>query len=322
MNPLQNAAGIAHRINRRLERLIPITTPFGIIIGFLLPAFFIQFRPAIPWLFGMMTFSGALKLRVAELGAAVRSPVPILLVFVTSHVIMPLSAMLLSSLIFPEIDVVTGFVLLFAGPTAVSGFVWVLIFRGDKALGLTLMLLDTILAPLVVPYTLSILLGETITMDMTGIALSLMMMVVIPTIVGVAVNEVSKGKIPSHVSPYFDPISKLCLIIVIAANASTIAPKIRFSDPLVWQAAVVCVLLTFAGFFLIKLVSVLGKCGKDKGISMVFAGGLRNNSAVMTIAVAFFPEAAVLPTLTSIVFQHSIAAIMGKALAGEKKDTT
>jgi predicted Na+-dependent transporter len=35
----------------------------------------------------------------------------------------------------------------------------------------------------------------------------------------------------------------------------------------------------------------------------------------MTIAVAFFPEAAVLPTLISIIVQQTIAAIMGKLFA-------
>jgi predicted Na+-dependent transporter len=41
----------------------------------------------------------------------------------------------------------------------------------------------------------------------------------------------------------------------------------------------------------------------------------------MTIAVTFFPEAAVLPTLMSIVVQQTIAAIMGKLFAkGGKRE--
>ena len=305
---------ILNNINRSLDRLIPITTPLAVALGLLLPDVFAPLRPFVIWLFGMMTFSGALKLTVTELGAAVRRPIPIALFFFTSHVIMPLAALSSSSLFFTNSDIITGFVLLFAGPTAVSGFIWITIFKGDKALGLTLILLDTLLAPIVVPATLSIFIGEKVAMDMSGIAISLLFMVVVPTIIGVALNESSKGKIPAAICPVLDPFSKICLILVIAANSSAIANIIKFNDPLIWGVAALCMFLTTTGFLLAKLHSVIGKFDKDKSNTLVIAGGLRNNSAVMTIAVTFFPEEAVLPTLLSLILQQTIAAIMGKLI--------
>jgi len=310
----QKITDLLVKLNNHLGRLIPITTPMGIVLGFLFPHVFIKLRPYVPWLFGMMTFSGALKLRASELTDAVRKPAPIFLFFAASHVIMPLAALLSSSLIFDNADLIAGFVLLFAGPTAVSGFIWVAIFKGDKALGLTLILLDTLLAPLIVPGTVSILMGTKIAMDLSGIAVSLFFMVVLPTIIGVTLNETSKGKVSARLCPSFDPAAKICLILVIAANASPVAPGIRFNDPLLWKAALVCILLTVCGFLLARLNGVIGKYGDEKNVSMIISGGLRNNSAVMTIAVTFFPEAAVLPTLLSIVFQQTIAAIIGNLL--------
>jgi len=314
----QKAAENARKINHRMERLIPFTTPMSIVIGFLLPFVFVYFRPFVPYLFGLMTFSGALKLRARELVAAVRSPVPILLFFAAAHVIMPAVAMLVSSLFFDNSDVVAGFVLLFSGPTAVSGFIWVSILKGDMALGLTLILLDTLLAPLVVPGSISLLMGAKVAMQGSGIAVSLLLMVVVPTIIGVVINEASKGKIPEYICPYFDPFAKVCLMLVIATNASIIAPAVKFSDPLIWKAAVIVTALTFSGFLFIKLTTVIGRCRAPKDISVIISGGLRNNSAVMTIAVTFFPEAAVIPSLVSIVVQQSIAAIIGKLFV--KKD--
>jgi tagaturonate reductase len=303
------------KINHYLERLIPVTTPFSIVIGFLLPSVFVVLKPYVPLLFGFMTFSGALKLRAAELGKSVRSPLPILLFFASAHVLMPVCAMLVSSLFFANNDVVSGFVLLFSGPTAVSGFIWVLILKGDMALCLTLILLDTLLAPFAVPGSIAVLMGAKTTMDMSGIALSLLFMVVVPTIIGVTVNETSKGKIPAAICPYFDPFAKISLMLVIAANASIVAPALNLKDPLIWQVALLVIVLTSAGFLLIKLITVIAKCRSPKDITLIISGGLRNNSAVMTIAVAFFPEAAVLPTLTSIIVQQTIAAIMGKLFA-------
>jgi len=314
MPSLQKSAQIAQNINYKLERLIPITTPFGILMGFLLPFIFMYFRPFVTLLFGIITFSGALKLRARELGATVKRPATILLFFVTSHVLMPIIALFSSSIAFPDTDAITGFVLLFAGPTAVSGFFWVMIFNGNKAYGLSFILLDTILAPFLVPLTLSVLLKETVSMDMTGIAFSLAFMVVVPTIIGVAINEASAGKIPEYLCPYLDPLAKLLLILVIAANASPLAQSVRLSDPLVWKTAGICILMTFTGFLLAKAASVVFKLDNDRSISLIIAGGLRNNSAVMTIAVTFLSQAAALPVLLSIVFQQSVMAVMGKLL--------
>jgi len=316
---LHKIKSVFQYINRSLERFIPMTTPLCIVLGILLPSVFIHFRPYVSWLFGIMTFSGALKLRAAEFGETIRRPAPILLFFVSSHLLMPLAAMLVTSLFFTNQDIIAGFVLLFSGPTAVSGFIWVSIFKGDKALCLTLILLDTILAPIVVPGTVSILMGAKTTMDMSGIAISLLFMVVVPTIIGVALNEASRQRMPVIVSPYLDPFAKICLMLVIAANAAAVAPGVRLNDPLIWKAALIVIVLTVAGFAIIKLVSVIGKCRDERGITMIVSGGLRNNSAVMTIAVAFFPETAVLPTLLSIVFQQTIAALMGKLLVGKPR---
>jgi len=320
--PLQKPAAVSQNINSFLERMLPVTTPLGIVLGLLLPSVFSHLRPFVPWLFGIMTFSGALKLRAREFGATIKSPSPILLFLVSAHILMPAIAMFASSLFFDNADIVAGFVLLFSGPTAVSGFIWVSILKGDMALCLTLILLDTLLAPIVVPGSVSVLMGAKTAMDTSGIAVSLILMVVIPTFLGVAINEASKKKIPNLICPYLDPLSKICLLLVIAANASPLASWIKFTDTLVWKTAALCIALTTGAFLISKLAAVTGKCRSPKDTTLIISGGLRNNSAVMTIAVTFFPEAAALPVLLSIMFQQTIAAIMGKVLVRKNKETT
>ena len=302
------------KLNNAMDRFIPVMTPMSVALGLFLPNLFLPLRPYVILLFSIMTFSGSLKLTAVELGIAVKSPVPILLFFFSSHILMPTAALFSSSVFFNNPDIVAGFILLFTGPTAVSGFIWSSIFNGDKALGLSLILLDTLLAPLVVPVTLSVFLGTKIAMDMSGIAVSLIFMVVVPTIIGVALNETSKGAIPQKICPYLDPLAKCCLMLVIAANSAAIAHVIRFNDPLVWGVTLLCVVLTITGFLLSRLNGIAARCNYEKSTALVIAGGLKNNSAVMTIAVTFFPEAAVLPTLMSIILQQTIAATIGKFL--------
>jgi len=310
------AAKTAESINRRLERLMPALTPLGITLGFLLPGVFIHLRPFVPWLFGLMTLSGALRLRVTEFSNTIRSPVPILVFFISTHVLMPCCAMFIASHLFGgSPDTVAGFILLFAGPIAVSSFMWVSIFHGDKALCLTLILLDTALAPLVVPGTVSLLMGAKVAMDMSGIAISLVLMVLIPTIIGVTINEISRGKIPILICPYLDPVSKICLMLVIAANTSPVARVIQLDNPEVWRIAGMCILFSTSGFMVSKFTAMTVRCNSERSVTMFFCGGLRNISAVTTIAVTFFPESVALPALLGIVFQQTISAVMGRLFA-------
>jgi predicted Na+-dependent transporter len=314
------AAKTADAVNRQLERLMPALTPLGIVLGFFLSGIFIHLRPFVPWLFGLMTLAGALKLKVTEFGNTIRSPVPILAFFVSTHVLMPYCAMLAASrFLGGNTDTVTGFILLFAGPIGVSSFIWVSIFRGDKALCLTLILLDTLLAPLLVPGTVSLLMGAKVAMDMSGIAVSLVLMVVIPTIIGVTLNEISREKIPALVCPYLNPVSKICLMLVIAANTSPVAQTIQLDNPEVWKIAGMCIVLSAGGFIVSKFSAITIRCNPEKSVAMFFCGGLRNISAVTTIAVTFFPESAALPALLGIIFQQTISAVMGKLLTNEAK---
>ncbi|GHV43312.1 hypothetical protein AGMMS49546_24530 [Spirochaetia bacterium] len=322
MNDKQGPAALADALNARLEKLMPVLTPLGVVLGFLLPRAFIQLRPFIPWIFGIITLSGALRLKAREFGITIRSPLPILLSLVTSHVLMPLLVLFITSLIFRgDSDTISGFILVYSVPTAVSGFIWVAIYKGDNALALALILIATLAAPLVVPGTMSLLLGTNVNLDMRGIGLSLAMMVVVPTVIGVAANEISRGKVPRVLSPYITPLAKLCLILVIAANASAVAPKVHLRDPKVWIIAGVCVLLAVTGYILSRLIGLMCRLSPEKKVTVFFSSGLRNISAASTIAIEYFPEAAALPALLGIVFQQVMAAGMGKLLLPKRAGT-
>lgn len=294
---------------------MPLITPLGILAGFLFPRIFIKLRPFVPLLFGIMTLSGALKLKLREFGKTLKSPLGIGLFFLSSHILMPLVVLLIAAPVFGgDPDTVAGYILLYSVPTAVSGFIWVSMFRGDRALTLTLILLDTLLAPLLVPGTLFLLLGARVSLDMPGIALSLGLMVVCPTVLGVGINEASKGRIPDRICPYLNPLAKICLTAVIAANASPAASIVRIEDPRIWRIGAFCIVFTVLGYALAKITSRLGNLGPEKQTALFFSGGLRNISAATTIAIDFFPAPAALPCLLGIVFQQLIAALMGRLL--------
>jgi predicted Na+-dependent transporter len=306
-------------LNTWLERLMPLLTPAGVGLGFLLPQVFIVLRPLVPWLFGIMTLSGAIKLKVREFSLALRDPLPIVLSFAASHVIMPLAAFFISTLVFREEGgIISGYVLVYAVPTAVSGFIWVNMYRGDNALALALILIATIAAPLITPFTMAALLGTRVALDMRGMALSLMMMVVVPTAIGIGTNEISRGKFPRFAGPLLNPLAKLCLILVIAANTAAAAPMVRLGDSKVWIIAGVCVFLALAAYCVSRLACLFSPLSPEKQITVFFSTGLRNISAAATIAIEFFPEQAALPAILGVLFQQTMAALMGRLFWGPR----
>ena len=310
-------AETATRINGYLERAMPLLTPFGVALGALLPSVFIVLRPLIPWFFASITLAGSLKLRARELGKAASSPLPIFFFFSAAHIIMPVIVLFISRFFFPDDpDTVSGYVLVYSVPTAVTGFIWVSIFRGDAALSLALILLDSILAPLVVPGTIRLLLGTSITLDMNGMMVSLILMVVIPTVMGVALNETSRGKIPAVVIPWLSPFSKICLVLMIASNAATVSGQIRPDNPKMWILMIGCVCFSALSFTIGKLIGLAARFEKEKQVTIFFASGLRNISAAMTLAIEFFPASAALPAILGIMFQQMIAAFMGRIQLG------
>jgi predicted Na+-dependent transporter len=313
----QTPAEMASVLNRFFERFMPLIIPGGVFVGILFSGVFIRLRPFIPWLFGLMTLSGAIKLRVRELGRAVTDPLPVLVFFVFTHVIMPGGVFLVSRLMFRDSpDIVSGYVLLFSIPTAVSGFMWVAMFRGDSALSLTIILLDTLAAPLVVPGTVSLLLGASLVLDMGGMTASLFLMVVFPTVIGVVLNEASRGNVPRIISPYTGPVARCCLALVVAANSAAIADQVRPRDPVFWMVGIGCAVFSALGFIGGNLAGRVAKFGPAKQAALFFASGLRNISAAATLAIEFFPPAAALPAILGMVFQQSLAALLGKAFVG------
>jgi predicted Na+-dependent transporter len=97
---------------------------------------------------------------------------------------------------------------------------------------------------------------------------------------------------------------------------------VRFDDPHVWLIALVCIFFAVLGYFLSRFIGLVCRLPGDKRVTIFFSSGLRNISAATTIAIEFFPEAAALPALLGIVFQQSMAAIMGRLLLGSISEKT
>lgn len=303
------------RLNKSLEKLMPVLTPAAVVTGLLFSAWLHDYRFLVAWIFAGMTFAGSLGSSFADLKKILQHPQPILVNLIILHVIMPLVGWITAKLIFPG-DLLTeiGFILLFAIPTGVVSLVWVTIYKGNVALTLALILLDTIISPFVVPYTLSLFVGAHVNMDIWGMMKGLLWMVVVPSILGMALNQSTKGRVKTVWGPKLSPFSKLGLFVVVAINASVVAPYIKDAgSSLISLVAAVLVAVTF-GYALGWAATWLLHWEHRDTVALTFNSGMRNLSAGAVLAITFFPPPVVLPVIAGMLFQQIMASLFGFGL--------
>ena len=306
-------------INKKLNGLMGVLTPIGVCIGLLLGSRVSGLKPIVTYLFAFVTFSGALGMKVTDFSYLKKKPSSVAVAIASSHILMPLIVYGLTSLIFSDKkDTIMGFILLYSNPTAVVSYIWCSIFLGNEILSLSLILLSTLLAPVVTPFTVKLLTSTNVQIDTTGMMLSLLYMVVIPSILGVAINTLSKGKADKEINPYLKPFTKLALILVSIINTSQVAGRLTLDASLLLIAAL-NIFLAFLGFFLGYYMAKLFKMSDEDTVSLSYAVGLRNISAALVLAVSFFPPDSSVPVLIGITIQQVIASAFGTCMFAKKR---
>ncbi len=214
-------------LNRWLQKYMPILTPLSLIIGVLIADIGTHLLFLVPWIFAIMTFLSSLSLNFKGLSSFAKYPWVILFTIAFLHILMPLWAYFVSTIIFHDPLLTIGFVLSVVIPTGVTSFIWVSFSKGHLALALSIILIDTLIAPFVVPTLLHFVVGEAVSIDTASIMIDLLWMIVLPSIAGIIFNELTKGKIVDTLGKPLAPFQKICLFLIIMINSSAIAPFFR-----------------------------------------------------------------------------------------------
>ncbi len=302
---------------------MPILTPSGVILGLLLGSLITWMKPSVPYLFAIITFIGGLGISSNAFFGVIKKPKAILFFILGANIIMPLVAWALANLLFPgHPAIITGLILLMAIPTAITGYIWSSIYKGNGALSLSLIIVSTLLAPLLTPYTVAILAQTTVQIDTTGMMISLLLMVVIPSFAGILINNMTKGRVTAHVAPSLKPFSKIGLFFIIVINTSQVAERLIADASWIYlPIAMTCALLAVIGYPLAHYLGKLAGISLEDRKSVTFAVSMRNISSALVLAIAYFPPETALPVIFGIVFQQTVCAFMAYTLYGRKKIT-
>jgi len=301
-----------HTLNKSLEKWLPLITPASVMIGIVLTGWLTSYAYVVPWIFGFMTFAGSLNMNFKDLRKALAHPFPIFVTMTALHVLMPALAWLIGLALFhDDVYLRTGFILMVVIPTGVVSFMWASIYKGNIALTLSVILIDTLLSPFLVPLTMEALIGVQVQMDVLGMMKGLIFMIVLPSLLGMLLNQLTQGRVKETVGRKLSPFSKIALAITIAINSAVVAPYFTQIDGKLVLTACIIVLIASAGYVLGWLLANWLKWDRAVMVTMVFNSGMRNNSAGAVLAVSYFPPPVAMPVIMCMLFQQLLASLFG-----------
>lgn len=284
-------------------------------LGVLFPDALAFLAPVTVPLFAFMTFANSLGGGFRELGNVFLNPLPALVTLLLLHVVIPLLTLGLGNLLFPDAPLFTiGLVLEYSIPTAVASLMWVGISGGNAPLCLSVVLLDTLASPAVIPLSLKLLVGSVVKMDTAGMMRDLLAMVGIPALIAMALYQATKGRVARTLKPKLDPFAKLTMLIIITSNATGCAPFLRNMDRTLVMVMAVVFLLCLLGFFMGYWAGRLLKQDFPTRVSMCLNTGMRNISAGAVLAAQYFPADVMFPVAFTPIFLQVTTSLIVKVL--------
>ncbi|MDQ6418371.1 bile acid:sodium symporter family protein [Paenibacillus sp. LHD-117] len=308
--------------NATFEKWMFLIIPCSLVLGFLLERPLSPFVPAVPYLFAFVTLTMAMGCGLRQLQGVMKRPGIMLLTFLLAHVVSAVIAYAAGTAIFgAHSPYVVGLVLFTIIPLGVSSVLWVGMSGGSVPLMLAMVVLDSLLSPLVVPAGIHLFFGTDVAVESGPLMLDLTILIVLPTIIGVALNEWSKGKIAEQSKPFAAPISKFCFVAVVALNASAIAPyvdKLKHDMAVLVPIVVVLVGVCYA----VGFAFTAGLRDREVQTTVSYATGMRNISLGIVLAMGYFSPLAAVPVVLSILIQQPIATVHHYVLHKLNKNKT
>lgn len=303
-------------LNRRLEQFMFLLVLSGMVLGWRLPGLAV-WKPAVSYLFGLMTFVTALNTSWRQILGVVRLPGPVLRIIGLLHGFMPLAALALGRLVLgPSSPFAVGLVLAAVVPSGVTSVIWTGLARGEVPLALTAVTIDSMLSPFLVPLSAWLFLGHAVQFDAKGLFVGLLLMIVLPTAAAISLRDLTGGRLGEALAPVNGPLAKVLLILVVAINVAAArglaAGQWTILVPLLGTLFVQVLLGYLAGFAGAKMLGYEA----PKAAAVTFCAGMRNISAGIVIAMHYFSPQATVSVVLAMLFQQPLASVFCRRFAG------
>ena len=284
----------------------PVLVIIGGLIGFTVPDFTSQGAAWVNPLLGIIMFGMGLTLKPVDFALVARRPLPVLLGVVAQYVIMPLLALGVVWIMKLPPEIAVGVILVGCAPGGTSSNVVSYLARGDVALSVTMTSISTLLAPIMTPLLVSLLAGQIMEVDAGAMALSIVNVVLIPVIAGLAVATFLP-RLVRVVAPILPWISVLAISSIVAIVVGGSHERILEAGLTVLVAVIIHNTLGYVlGYGVGALFGQPGPARRTMAVEI----GMQNSGLAAGLATTYMTPMAALPAAVFSVWHNLSGAVV------------
>lgn len=183
-------------------------------------------------MFGMGT-----ALSAKDFGEVLREPRSVLVGMVAQFTIMPFVAVAITTALRLPPEIAAGVILVGSVPGGVASNVICFIARGNLALSVTLTACSTLMAPIMTPFLMTWLAGESVPMSFGSMMMSIIQMVVIPIGAALLLNVALRGR-QTALHRAMPSISMILLVLVVGFITAAGRDNLMVIGPLLILAVI------------------------------------------------------------------------------------
>jgi BASS family bile acid:Na+ symporter len=292
----------------RITALFPVWALFFSFVAYELPALFIDLKPAIVPLLGVVMFGMGMTLTWSNFTEVMKRPQVVGLGLLLQYLVMPLAAWLAAQLLGLPPYLMAGLVLVGACPGGTASNVVCYLARGDVALSITLTTVSTLSAILLTPALTWLYVGHKVPVPVADMLLSIFKIVLLPVTMGVLVNGLFGRKL-GRIKHLFPLLSVIAIVLIIDIIVSLNKGNIAGMGMAVALAVILHNMLgLLSGYWLPRWFGMNERICRTLAIEV----GMQNSGLGVALAVKYFSSAAALPGALFSIWHN----LSGSLLAG------
>lgn len=270
------------------------------------PGLFAWVAPHVAPLLGVIMFGMGMTLRWEDFSHVFLRPRDIVLGLAAQFGCMPLLAFLLCRLFRLPPDLAMGVILVGAAPGGTASNVLTFIARGDVPYSVALTAVATFLSLGLMPLLTWLLGGVWVPVDVWGLFLSIVNIVLLPVLLGLAVHRFCRP-LAQKALPFLPLLSALVITLVVAGIIAVNAERILHAEASVFLVVVIHNLLGLAlGYALARAWNL----GESRCRALCLEVGTQNSGLATALALTHFSPASAIAGALFSVWQNISGALL------------
>lgn len=261
------------------------------VVGALWPQTLSWVAPRVAWMLGLVMFGMGMTLRVQDFRLLLERPWEVCLGAAAQFTIMPgLAWALVKAFDLPP-ELAIGVILVGTCPGGTASNVITYLAKGDVALSVAMTMTTTLLAPIVTPCLTWVLADAWIDVSLTAMMVSIAQMVLLPILLGLAVNHFFAGAV-KRCLPYLPFVSVVTIVLLVGGVVAMSAARLLDLGIII---ALVVVLHNVCGLLLGYVLAGALRLPPAKARAVGIEVGMQNSGLAASLAILYFNPAAAIP---------------------------